>query len=58
MAEKVKKVKLGDPRSAGATALDMANRVIQGYSKAPVRMYDDSPSTMAKKRAAGKGKKK
>lgn len=58
MAEKIKRVKLGDPRSGGQTAFDIVNRHIQGYSKAPVRQWDDSPSQMAKKRSAGKGKKK
>lgn len=56
--EKIKRVKLADPRSGGATAFDMVNRVVQGFANAPVRRWDDSPTEMAKKRSAGKGKKK
>lgn len=54
MAEKIYKVGLADPRSGKERALGLVNRVVQGFAQAPVRRYDDSPSVMAKKKAAGK----
>lgn len=54
--EKIYKVGLADPRSGKERALGLVNRVVQGFAQAPVRKYDDSPSVMAKKKAAGKGK--
>lgn len=56
--EKIYKVGLADPRSGPERAIALVNRVVQGFSQAPVRKYDDSPTKMAQNRKAGKGKAK
>lgn len=56
--EKVYRLGLADPRSGAERVAGAINRVASGNRKAPVRKYDDSPTTMAKNRAASAKKKK
>ena len=52
--ERVYRSGMADPRSGAERIAGMINRVASGNRKAPVRQYDDSPTTMAKNRRASK----
>lgn len=52
--ESVYRAGMADPRSGVERISGLINRVASGNRKAPVRRYDDSPTTMAKNRRASR----
>ena len=54
--ERIYRVGLADPRTGPERIAGLVNRAVTVGRKAPVRSYDDSPSVMARKKAATRKK--
>lgn len=54
--ERIYKAGLGDPRTGPERIAGVVNRALSGNRKAPGRAYDDSPTVMARNKAASRKK--